>query len=123
MDGLAGEESFDAGRFQTLLSRATSVSLVAPLGREELPEYGMDAPAAVVTIETGGDAPKTHVLTVGVRDAEDNSYVVKSSESPYFVRVSEFLVNDLVTRARDSFLVATPTPLPATPEAEGTPGP
>ncbi len=123
MDGLAGEDSFDASRFQTVLNWATSVSMLAPLGREERPEFGMDAPAAVVAIETGGDAAKTYVLTVGAQDPEDNSYVVKSSESPYYVRVSEFTVNDLVTRTRDSFLVATPTPLPGTPEAEGTPGP
>ncbi|HSJ52808.1 MAG TPA: DUF4340 domain-containing protein [Anaerolineae bacterium] len=123
MAGLEGEESLDATRFQTLLSRTTSVSLVAPLGTEELPEYGLDAPSAVVSIETAGDAPKTYVLTVGAQDEEDNSYVVKSSESPYYVRVSEFAVNELVTRARDAFLVATPTPVPGTPETAGTPGP
>jgi hypothetical protein len=123
MDGLGDGESFDAGRFQTVLSRATMLSLVTPLGRDELPEYGMDAPAAVVTIKTGGDAAKTYVLTVGAQDVQDQSYVVKSSESPYFVRVAQFAVNDLVTRARDAFLVATPTPLPGTPEAEGTPSP
>jgi len=122
MDGLAGE-SFDADRFQTVLSRATSVSLLAPLGRKELAEYGLDTPAAVVSIETSGDAPSTVVLTVGAQDAEDSSYVVKSSESPYYVRVSEFSVNELVTHARDEFLVASPTPPPGTPEAEGTPGP
>jgi len=121
MDGLAGEESFDASRFQTVLSRVTSISLLAPLGREELAEYGMDAPAAVVSIETGGDANETYVLTVGAQDAEDNSYVVKSSESPHYVRVLEYAVSDLITRARDAFLMATPTPLPGTPEA--TPGP
>ncbi|RPI47640.1 MAG: DUF4340 domain-containing protein, partial [Chloroflexi bacterium] len=87
MDGVAGEESFDAGRFQTVLSRATSVSLLAPLGTEELAEYGLETPAAVVSIETGGDAHKTYVLTVGAQDAEGSSYV-KSSESPYYVRVS-----------------------------------
>lgn len=123
MDGLTGEESLDTNRFQTVLNRATSVSLLAPLGKEELAGYGMGAPGAVVRIGTGGDAPKTYVLTVGAQDAEDNSYVVKSSESPYYVRVSEFSVNDLVTHTRDAFLVATPTPLPGTPEAEGTPGP
>lgn len=123
MEGVGGEESFDATRFQTVLNRATSVSLSAPLGREELAGFGMAAPSAVVTIETGGDAPQTYVLTVGAQDAEDKSYVVKSSESPYYVRVSEFSVSDLVTRTRDQFLAATPTPLPGTPEAESTPSP
>ena len=123
MDGVTGEEGFDANRFQAVLSRVTSVSLLAPLGREELADYGLDEPAAVVSIETAGAEAKTYVLTVGAQDAEDNSYVVKSSESPYYVRVSEYSVDDLVTRTRDAFLVATPTPLPGTPEAEGTPSP
>jgi hypothetical protein len=123
MEGVSGEESFDSSRFQTILNRATSLTLLAPLGREQRSEYGMDAPAAVVRLQTAGDAPKTYLLTVGAQDAEDNSYVVKSSESPYYVRVSEFSVNDLVTRTRDEFLVATPTPLPTAPEAEGTPAP
>jgi hypothetical protein len=123
MEGVAGEESFDSSRFQTILNRVTSLTLLAPLGREERAEYGMVAPAAVVRLQTGGDAPKTYVLTVGAQDAEDNSHVVKSSESPYYVRVSEFSVSDLVTRTRDEFLVATPTPLPGTPEATETPSP
>jgi hypothetical protein len=123
MDGVSGDESFDPSRFQTVLSRATSVSLTDPLGSEELPEYGLDAPAAIVRIETGGDAPKTYVLTVGAQDAADKSYVVKSSESPYYVRVSQYAVDDLVTRTREGFLAATPTPLPGTPGAEATPAP
>jgi len=121
MDGLEGAESFDANNFRTILTRATSVSLLRPLGQEEQADYGMDEPSAVVTLETGGDAPRSYTLTVGGQDAGDSSYVVKSSESPYYVRVSEFTVSDLVTRTRDGFLVATPTPLPDTPE--GTPSP
>lgn len=123
MDGLEGAESFDANNFRTILTRATSVSLLRPLGQEEQADYGMDEPSAVVTLETGGDEPGSYTLTVGAQDAGDSSYVVKSSESPYYVRVSEFTVSDLVTRTRDGFLVATPTPLPDTPEAEGTPSP
>jgi hypothetical protein len=123
MDGLEGDESFDANNFRTILTRSTSVSLLRPLGREEQADYGMDEPSAVVTLETGGDEPKSYTLTVGAQDAGDSSYVVKWSESPYYVRVSEFTVSDLVTRAREGFLAATPTPLSETPEAEGTPSP
>ena len=125
MGGLEAEESFDVNRFRTILTRSTSVSLLRPLGREEQADYGMDEPSAVVTLETGGDEPKSYTLTVGAQDPDDSSYVVKSSESPFYVRVSEFAVNDLVTRTRDGFMAATPTPTPdaGTPEAEGTPSP
>jgi hypothetical protein len=59
------------------------------------------------------------VRRVGTQDAGDLSYVVDSSESPYYVRVSEFTVKDFVEKAREDFLVVPPTPAPeATPTGE-----
>jgi hypothetical protein len=37
---------------------------------------------------------------------------VISSESPYYVRVSEYTVKDFVEKARDGFLELPPTPTP-----------
>jgi hypothetical protein len=54
---------------------------------------------------------------VGAQDPEDLSYVVISSESPYYVRVSEYTVKDFVENAREGFLVVPPT---ATPDATPT---
>jgi hypothetical protein len=42
--------------------------------------------------------------------------VVISSESPYYVRVNEFVVKDLVEKVRDDLLEAPPEP-----EADATP--
>jgi len=115
MDGLVSDETLDEEAVTTLLQRATTVNLDAPLGKEEKAEYGMDAPNAVVALKTGPSENETIILHVGAKDPEDNSYVVISSESPYYVQVSEFVVEDMVESTRDDFIQSPPMP---TPESE-----
>ncbi len=77
----------------------------------------MDNPIAVVTLRTQSEeeGTKNYTLRVGAKDPEDNSYVVISSESPYYARVSEFAVQRFVEAVREDFLELPPTP-EATPE-------
>jgi hypothetical protein len=109
MDGLAADETLDEAKVTALLQRAASVNIVSPLGKEEQAAYGMDEPSAVVTLET---EDKTVTLRVGAKDLDDNSYVVISSESPYYARAAEYGLKSLVENTRDDFLQlpATPTP-------------
>lgn len=126
MAGLEEGEVLDQVRIGTLLGRVTSVTLLEPLGKEARAEYGLDEPSAVVHLQTGD---KTYTLTIGAPDAEGSSYVFHSSESPYYVRVNGFSVQDLVDWQREDFLqqpTPTPTPLAAltsTPEPATYPGP
>jgi hypothetical protein len=115
MASLPEGETLNENAIETLLNRATRVTLQRPLGTEEETAYGLDDPNAVVTVET---AAETHTLRVGAQDAEDNSYVVAWSGSPFYVRVGELAVRDLVEKTRDD-LLQQPTP---TPEPEATPG-
>jgi hypothetical protein len=112
--GLAGGETLNENAVLGLLNRATRVTLLRPLGTEEETAFGLDDPKAVVTLET---ADETYTLRVGAQDAEDNSYVVAWSGSPFYVRVGELTVRDLVEKTRDD-LLQQPTP---TPEPEATP--
>jgi hypothetical protein len=105
---LAEDETLDETQVTSLLRRAAVVTMKAPLGREERPFYGMDAPNAVVALETGDT---TVTLRVGAKDADAASYVVKSSESAYYVHVAEFNVGALVENGRDDFLQEPPTPV------------
>jgi len=109
MEGLAAEESLDETKVTATLRRAASIRMIEPLGKEAQPDYGMDKPSAVVTLET---EEKAVTLRVGAKDPDDNSYVVISSESPYYVRVSEYTVKDLVEKRREDFLQSPPTPTP-----------
>lgn len=122
MIGLAEDETFNPSSLTPLLSQASSVHMTAPIGQEEEASFGLDQPQATVTLKTkDGDQEKTYVLRIGAKDPEDNSYVARSSESPYFVRLAEFTGNNFVDKTRDDFLELPPTPVP-TPEAGTVPG-
>ena len=114
MAGLAPDETLDQVEVSDVVQKVASLSMLRPLGKEELPEYGMAEPKAVVTLET---ADESVTLRVGAQDPEDESYVVISSESDYYVRVSRYSVQDLVEKTREGFLEQPATP---TPGAEGT---
>jgi hypothetical protein len=120
----AEDETLDQGTVTSLANRTATITLLEPLGQEEKPEYGMDNPSAVVTIRTHNEEDgedQVYTLWVGAQNPEDNSYVIRSSESPYYIRVSEFSVQDLVEYTRDDLLELPPTPTPSTSGAQGTP--
>jgi hypothetical protein len=111
---LAEGEVLDETAVGRLVSRAASVSLQRPLGREEQPDYGLTAPTAVVTVWTADG--ETRILRVGAYLPDESAYVVTSSRSPYYVTASEFSLSDFVESGRDDWLVQ-PTAVPeATPE-------
>ncbi len=119
----ADDETLDQSKVTSLANRAAYVTLLRPLGREEKPEYGLANPSAVVTLRTHSEdgEDQTYTLWVGAQDAEDASYVVRSSESPYYVRVSEYSVQDFVEYTRDDLMEVPPTPTPSPSDAQGTP--
>ena len=115
MKGLAADETLNENNVSGLVSRIASLRMLRPLGKAERDDYGLKEPSAVVTFETrdGEGNTKSYAIRVGAKSDEDNSYVVISSESPYYVRVSEYTVKDFVEKVRDDFLELPPTPTPA----------
>jgi hypothetical protein len=107
--GLADDETFNENNFTTLLSQASGVRMTEPLGKTEEAAYGLNEPLATVTLKT---ADKTYTLSIGAKDDEDSTYVVKSSESPYYVRVAEFTAQSFTDKKRADFLQAPPTAEP-----------
>ena len=107
---LADGETQNDDAVKTTVTRVAAVMLQAPLGKTIKPEYGLDHPLAVVTVQRKDGDPET--LTVGAQDATDRSYVLQSSSSPYFVRVAEYSVKPLVENARSAYLTAAATPTP-----------
>ena len=114
-------EMLDESGVTSVVNQASRMSMVRPLGREADASYGLDQPAGTLTLQT---AERTITVEIGAKSAEDNTYVVKSSESPYYVRVSEYSVQGLLENSREDFVLApTPVPEEATPtpddESEG----
>lgn len=111
---LAPGETFNFSNLSTLLSRTSSLRLVAPVGTEELPEHGLDDPQAVVELTVSGEAAnRTVTVWIGAQ-ADEETYYVRSSESEYVVRMANFTVEDYINRTREDFLQlpVTPTPEP-----------
>jgi len=122
MNGLTAPNQLDANQITALVNEVTSLQMTQPLGKTEDTSYGLAQPLALVTLKAkSADAEKTITLSIGAKDATDNTYVVKSSESPYYVRVAESGVKDLVEKKQEGFLQPTPTPAAAVPTATPTP--
>lgn len=125
MKGLAPEEKLEQSNVQDLLFQITSVRMLGPLGKSEQEQYGIDNPQAVITLRTKeGDQEKRYTLTIGAKLEEESKssdeekryyYVLRSSGSPYFVRIGEFFGNTLINKKRTDFLAEPPTPT-STPE-------
>ncbi len=96
------EQKIDSAKFDNLIDRATSMRLSEYLAQEEKPEYGLAAPLATITL-TGSKGEV--VVRVGAKNEEDNSYVLKSSASPFFVRASGFGLSDLLDAGVGRLLV------------------
>jgi hypothetical protein len=127
--GLAADQTLDTFLVQSLVGRLASLTMTRPLGTapdaSTLTAWGLNPPAATITITTrpATGEGKTHVLQIGAKDAETNNYYVKYSESPYYVQIAGFSLDDFVTKTVADF-VATPTPTPIpTPAETPTPTP
>lgn len=108
MDGLTDGEAFNAGQLFAMLPSVTRLHMVEPLGAVEQPAYGMDEPNAVLTlvIDSDGENSLTRTLIIGAEGEEDLNYVVKSSDSPFYVLASSYSVGRFVETTRDDFLAA-----------------
>ncbi len=112
MAGLSAGDKFNPDSVTMLLATLSNTPMLQPLGKANKPEYGLDKPQAVMTFmiqDSITATARTITLSVGAKDPKDNSYVMISSESPYYVRVAQFTAEGLVTKKRDDFM-ATPTP-------------
>jgi len=110
---LQADEEVAVTATSAIVRNACSLSVQTPLGTDLQPDYGLDEPAAVVTLETSDGA--THVLHVGAKGPDEVSYTVKHSDSPYYVRVAEYSVRAMVENARADFLQAPVEATPTTP--------
>jgi hypothetical protein len=100
--GLESDDTLDDAIVNSLVSRAATVNMAEPLGKEERASFGLAAPSALVTIDT---ADETIAIAVGASDAEEQFYTVKASTSAYYASVSVWSLRDLVEYSRDDLLL------------------
>jgi hypothetical protein len=116
MKGLSTGEKFDQTKLTDTLSKITSLVVTKPLGKTIKPEYGLQAPSATITLtlKQTSSSKKPIVIQVGAKNAADSTYSAITTESPYYVTVSNYNLNDFVTRSKQDFLVPPPTAVPTT---------
>ena len=105
-------------KVQSLVRRAVSLRMLRPLGKEDLETYGLETPGAVLTIQTldADGNPGEYVLRIGAEGAQEEGFIVKSSESPYYVLLADYVVGDFVENGTVDLLEPPPA---ATPEPSG----
>lgn len=100
--GLGEGEQLVESQISALLTRITNIRMIEPLGTVETAAYGMDEPLATVTVTQETDeGTDSFTLLVGSQDAADNSYIIKWSESAYYVRVAAFNGDEFVTMVHE----------------------
>jgi hypothetical protein len=115
MPGLGVDETLKESAVTSLVSRASSLRMLRPLGIEEQEHYGLAVPGALLTIHTRDAAGVTqkHTIAVGAKLVDENAHFCKWSGSPYYVLVAEYTAKEWVEGTRDAFLELPPTPTPA----------
>ncbi len=105
---LGDGEVVDQERVTAFVDRFSSLRMRQPLGAEPPDGAGLDRPAAVVRIDPRPDedgAAGGLELVIGA-GGDDGAYVVKSTDSEYYVEVSSFTLADLVDADRSAFVMA-----------------
>jgi len=110
--GLSEAEEANTGNVNVMVMRATSLTLLEPLGKDADEAYGLDDPAAVVTLRVGDEEV---TLLVGAHDTEDSTYVVKASTSDYYARVAGYNVQAFVENGREDLVQPPPEEEPTEP--------
>ena len=101
------DETLDDTVLNRLLSQVSSVRMIAPLGKETQPAYGLEQPLATATIITEvDDALQEHVLRVGAE--RDGDYVFSASGAEYYVSVSAYTAGNLIDKTRADFVQDSP---------------
>lgn len=108
---LAPDESPLTANIRGLVSRATSINLNRPLGKQDDPIYGLAAPQATLTILADDEQgnPTTYTLLVGNKDPETNTYFFKASTSDFFVAIPGFTGDEFTGKSRADFIAASPS--------------
>jgi hypothetical protein len=112
LNGLADAELFSQNNFTTILTRLGGLNMVAPVGKDERPEFGMENPNATVTVVSrpAGVEEKTLTLLIGAKDEGGANYYAKSSESDFYVKIASFSGDQFVNDTRDRYIQPPPTP-------------
>ncbi len=104
---LDAEQTLDESSLNSLLSQVSSVRMMAPLGKELQPSYGLEQPQATAIITTEiDDALQEHVLRVG--SELDGNFLFSASGAEYYVTISSYTAGNLIDKTHADFVQSPP---------------
>lgn len=105
------DEVLNQDRVTAFVDRVSTLRMRRPLGTDPPDERGLASRAVVrlaLSPDEDGEAGALEVLILAGADDEDD-YVVKGSDSAYYVEVPSFTLADLVDADRSTFVTADAT--------------
>lgn len=101
----------DQTAVNALLDKATKVRLAEPLGSDDVPSYGLDAPTVRVTYTVvDGDSSTQGSYSIG--SMNDGKYYVRADGSPFVASSPSYRIDDLISATADA-LAAPESTAPA----------
>ena len=104
LQGLQDKEKLDMSIFESLLTRAASISIRDPLGKIPLEDYGFENPLATYFLQTqdGEGNVKKYTMLIGAQ--YEDAFYFKGSQSDHYIRVEGFEVESLLDIDRKSLI-------------------
>ncbi|MAT42696.1 MAG: hypothetical protein CL609_10165 [Anaerolineaceae bacterium] len=90
-DQVADGQTFDANKWNSLLTSLTNIRMLEPVGKEILPEFGFDSPSATVVYvySAENDNEQTDKLTIGNPTPDGLGYYAKLDSAEYVIKLSK----------------------------------
>ncbi|HLA43456.1 MAG TPA: DUF4340 domain-containing protein [Aggregatilineales bacterium] len=122
------DRDIDSSKISSFIGQITTLRMQEPVSREADDVYGLDTPQAAITIQVQEPVEDTDpeddvtpepvitTYTYEIGTEQEDGYIVKSSESDYYVRIAAGVATVIIDKTLDNFLIE----LPPTPEAEVT---
>jgi hypothetical protein len=100
VEGLAEGEQTNTEEASSLVRQIANLSYLSVLGKEDKPEYKQDKPVVTVKLSTQS-GERSYLISKSEKGAD---YVLKSSTSPYYFKVADFAVKELVEGKREKLV-------------------
>lgn len=91
--------ALDETAVQEFIEKTLDISLSSYLGRELLPEYGLEQPSARLILKS---ADRNVMVAVGNKLDDSGEYAVKSSESPFVVQIAPYMIEALLEQKKET---------------------
>lgn len=103
LQGLKDDEQSNAQEIQSLVSKIANLRINGVLGKEAKPEYGLDKPDHMLTLDLAGDKQRVYRLA---KPENESYFVLKSSTLEQYLQVPVYTINPIVDTKREKLVEA-----------------